>query len=613
MALSRHPAPLVTATPLMRARSSAKPGSFEREIRNFVLGALLFLLFLTGLLLLAYRNLASFALEEGKERLKAQAVAVAARMSALPATFAFENPRVSALLRTARARQGALYSLEGKRISSASFLPDSDLSPERLTARERPGEGEVTGKATGTGGLEMYSVSVSFEKGTLLIVYDISTLERIETTERILMFVVPASALALVVLVIPFLRRLFQPIDALTATARGADRVLETNHGQRRDEAEGAIATFALTIEELKRRTEQLEELRRQAQERADALAVTAETLVRSHPGGLLVAGAAGQISEANASALSVLGLDRGVLGKDAQQVFEDVPVVARALASGAKGEATLASEFSLGDATLSRRLALTAVPVVDAGGRYLGTILFIEDRTVTRRLERELNLKRELASLGEMSAGIAHEFRNATATILGYARLATRAKDQESLSRHLAAIQREGEHIAKVTGDFLLFARPERMTISTVDLSDLILDVAGEEGVSLAPVETSLAKGPLLVKADSALLRQALVNLLRNAAQSAADGQREPSVQISAFRSDSSTFIAVEDSGAGIPEDVLPKLFLPFFSTKEGGTGLGLAIVAKIATLHGGTIRVEPPARLGGARFVLEIPNRPS
>ncbi len=230
-----------------------------------------------------------------------------------------------------------------------------------------------------------------------------------------------------------------------------------------------------------------------------------------------------------------------------------------------------------------------------------------IEERTAVKRLERELSFRRELAALGEMSAGIAHEFRNATAAILGYARLAGAAGDAEARARHLARIRSEAEHVARVTGDFLLFARPERLHLAPVALAPLVEEVLAE-GRATCPGAAFSAEGAFPeFEADAALLRRALVNLVRNAAEAAGDGGRvavrgEPT-------GDGGLALVVEDSGPGVSPEAAKKLFVPFTSTKEGGTGLGLSLVAKIAALHGGSVAASRSAALGGAAFRLDLP----
>jgi signal transduction histidine kinase len=487
-----------------------KVRSFEREVRLVVVGGVLFLLFLAALSLVGLRNVASWGIGESEGSVAARTRTVVERLQIVgdPSVALGGDPGVAQLLRDGGARYAAVYDSEGNRLGEARFLPDAALAPAKLRSEDRPRAGvaliqDQTGLAP-----PGVAVSVAFAGGRRLlrVLYDGSGLVAARRNVRVLSWIVPLSAVVLVLLVFPFFRRLMRPIDALTETARDAGAVISVVAGREamgRDETERAIATFQRTIEELKRRTAELEDLRRREQERADDLAVRAESLVLS-----------------------------------------------------------------------------------------------------TTRLERELSSQRELARLGEMSAGIAHEFRNATATILGYARLAGQTDDATTRSRHLSAIASEAEHVARVTGDFLFFARPERLDAQETDLEPLVEEIAADQrrltpAVSIE-TEGTFAAAPI----DAALFRRALVNLLRNACE-ASGGRvvlRGEGIVAGASR------VAVEDDGPGIPFDILPKLFTPFFSTKESGTGLGLALVAKIAGLHGGEVSVGRSVALGGARFVLSF-----
>ena len=492
-----------------------KAGSFEREIRLAVLGGVLFLLFLAALSLVVLRNVAAWGVGESEAAAAARARVVVERLQTAgdPVLALSGSAGVARLLRDEAVRAAALYDSEGNRLVEAGFLPDAGISPPTLKAAERPRGATPVVKGERTLSPPGVTVSVAFAGGRriLRLLYDSSSLAAAERNVRLVSWIVPLSAVVLVALVFPFFRRLMRPIDALKETARDAGLVvppLPPPAGPaRRDEAEQAVQTFQRTIEELRLRTSELEDLRRREEERADSLAIRAESLVLS-----------------------------------------------------------------------------------------------------TTRLERELSSQRELARLGEMSAGIAHEFRNATATILGYARLASQAGDETARARHLAAISAEAEHVARVTGDFLFFARPERLDLSETELGPLAEEIAAEQR-GLTPALSVSAEGefgPATI--DAALLRRALVNLVRNACEAAASRVviRGEGVVGGAVR------LAVEDDGPGIPPDVLPKLFTPFFSTKESGTGLGLALVAKIAVLHGSEVSVGRSASLGGARFVLSIPRTP-
>ncbi|MEO8585925.1 MAG: ATP-binding protein [Acidobacteriota bacterium] len=586
--------------------------AFEREVRIVIVGGLATLLFLAGTAVVVLRNTAAWGGGENLRRLTAETRAVADRLGGSPdpaLAFVSDAP-VTRLLRELNARGAALYDARGDRLAEASFLPDAGLAPGALPPGERPAPDPVVAGADG--GTPSITIALPGATRILRVAWDGTPSVEARRNARILSVAVPAAAGVLVLLVVPFLRRLAEPIDALTETAKGAGGLVPAARAGG-DEAETAIATFQRTVEELKKRTGELEGLRRSEQRRADDLAVTAETLVRSHPGGLVVVDAAGRLTRANAPARDLLSLGEGSLAAGAEAAIEKVPALRAAVEAARTGSPTLSLELTIGKGADARLVELTAVPILDSGKSILGVLLFLEDRTSTRRLERELSSRRELAALGEMSAGIAHEFRNATGTILGWARLAAKTGDPVARGRQLDAIQAEAEHVARVTGDFLFFARPEQLEAGPCDLRALAFEIAEEQRV-LTPgvrVEATGTFAPAI--ADPALVRRALVNLVKNACEAAAAGGRAGRVVV---RGEGATGgfarIAVEDDGPGVSAEAAGKLFVPFYSTKDTGTGLGLALVAKIALLHGGAVTVERSPELSGARFVLTLPAAP-
>lgn len=612
-------------------RKTHQPPSrpFQREVLLFVAGGFAFLLALSVLALAAFRGATRWGNSEARGRLVAEARGAAASLAGSPraATELATGSRTAALLLRARALQASLYGVDGLQVAEAGYLPGAGRSPGRLAEAERPADDPVVSMAGPEGADAVVSVELP-SREVLRVTFDGSRLAESLRNERILTVVVAVGGLALLVLVVPFLRRLMRPIDALEETARGADAVVppaREGAGEgarpRGNEADEAVDTFRRTIVELRLRTGELETLRRTEQERADALAVTAGTLVRSHPGGVLVVGASGTLSEANAPALAMLSLSRADLGRPASEAFRDWPVAAAAVERAAGGEATAGIELFASEATSSRVLGLTVVPVVAPEGLRLGTLVFLEDRTTTRRMEKELSRRRELAALGEMSAGIAHEFRNATGTLLGWARLAAAAGDDASRDKALAAVRAEAEHVSRVTGDFLLFARPERLAPGPVDLLALASEVAAEERMAAPGLAIEARGAACPLEGDAALLRRALVNLVRNAREAAAAGGREGRVLVTVAVSAAGgepgraaaggrlARVTVEDDGPGIPPESEERIFVPFFSTKDSGTGLGLPLVAKIAALHGGSVETGRSPDLKGALFVLSLP----
>ncbi len=255
--------------------------------------------------------------------------------------------------------------------------------------------------------------------------------------------------------------------------------------------------------------------------------------------------------------------------------------------------------------------------------------------RSEVARLERELGetrgqLKRarELAALGEMAAGIAHEIRNPLGSIKLYARmlvddLADRAGEQQTAEK----IARAVDGLNAVVGDVLAFSRDMSLELAEIDLVDLCEHAVAccKDRVETCRVRIDLGGVAGSCVADASLMHQALVNVVRNACDALGElpeGEsrvvrlitRESSVLDESGQRVAMRSIVVADSGPGIPSEVRARMFNPFFTTRASGTGLGLAIVHRILDAHGGRIAIDTDSEaggLGGARVELFIPTQ--
>ena len=243
-------------------------------------------------------------------------------------------------------------------------------------------------------------------------------------------------------------------------------------------------------------------------------------------------------------------------------------------------------------------------------------------------RLRRELNSanaqvqrSRRLSALGEMAAGIAHEIRNPLAAIQLYAGMAAEDLQDENLSSRDEALSNVRKIASAVRGmsaivnDVLSFSRgtdPERLMLNSTELLDRVVAANGP-GIDQAQVHVvrkDLGREPLTVYADAGLIQQALLNLVRNAVD-AMSAESEPRVlTLDVVRDEVGVVVRVADTGPGVPEDCLDRIFNPFFTTRSTGTGLGLAIVHRIADAHGGSIAVHREPGRGGAVFALSLPD---
>src|SRR3954470_7434898 len=216
--------------------------------------------------------------------------------------------------------------------------------------------------------------------------------------------------------------------------------------------------------------------------------------------------------------------------------------------------------------------------------------------------MAQQVRLQDNMASLGEMSAGIAHEFKNSLATISGYSQMLASDANQET--REFAQkISAETQNLTRIVTDFLNFARPRGMQREPLDLRSMLEDCARENGVALT-MENFPSQ--CTVEADPTALRQVFANLMRNSKEAEVAG-KPVAITAQAEEKGDQIVVRLSDNGSGIPADKLPKIFIPFFTTKAEGTGLGLALVHRIVTDHGGAVSVISSG--AGTTFTITLP----
>ena len=255
------------------------------------------------------------------------------------------------------------------------------------------------------------------------------------------------------------------------------------------------------------------------------------------------------------------------------------------------------------------------------------GQLLTLVDVTEAAEAEQVLRRQEALAAVGQAAAQLAHEIKNPLGSIrLGVAMLRDMTRDREAITT-IDLVERGIEHLSKLTLDVTQFSRRRALTLSEVDLSDLMSDsldlVAEKIQEKRTPVERSFPEEPLRGRWDEDQLRQVFVNLLANAVDASPS---ESPVTVTAGLAEvaagvrrngesgktvSGARVRIEDRGEGMDEQTRARIFEPFYTKKKKGTGLGLAIARQIVEQHGGQIRVESePGR--GTSFTIELPLNP-
>ena len=264
-------------------------------------------------------------------------------------------------------------------------------------------------------------------------------------------------------------------------------------------------------------------------------------------------------------------------------------------------------------DAAADRATHLgVSVSPIGAGGAVHGAICLFSDLTDIVELEEQLRLKDSLAQVGELTAGIAHEFRNGLATIHGYARLLDLDRLTPDMHPYVQGIRDETELLGAVVRNFLNFAKPAELVMGKVDVLAIVDRAADEVRADAVTHGGAMAiRGEFAsVPGDEVLLKQALSNLCRNAVEACTAVERPPLITIEGVvdRAQSVLRVAVIDNGPGVDPSVAQKIFRPFVTTRARGTGLGLALVQKIVVTHNGRVSVQSEPD-GGTRFTVTLP----
>jgi signal transduction histidine kinase len=350
----------------------------------------------------------------------------------------------------------------------------------------------------------------------------------------------------------------------------------------------------------------------RAASARAAASERLSTEIVESLTSGLLVAGMDGEVRILNPAGARLLGGVPAPPVQDIRALLADSPALAALIDECLRTrQPIIRRTVRVRERHAPIHVGATTSPLVDEGTIH-GAICLFTDLSAVMELEEQLRIQDSLGRLGELTAGLAHEFRNGLATIHGYGRLIDPAQLPPPYRPYIEGIRQETESLGQIVTNFLTFARPAQLTLTDVDLRGLVDRGADEVRADLQ------SKGGTIsvigqfphIDGDEVMLRQALSNLIRNAIEACVAASVVPRIDISGEVDLSQRLarLTLSDNGPGVDESLREKIFRPFFTTKSTGTGLGLALVQKIIVSHNGRITVgEGPS--GGARFQIFLP----
>lgn len=390
------------------------------------------------------------------------------------------------------------------------------------------------------------------------------------------------------------------------AVARVAAAARDLQRGARSSGGETEFMTAAL--EEAMTRLRQQE---RAMSLRAEASERVSGQIMANLTSGLLVVRGDGTVEMLNPAGRRLLGTaDASSIGHYREVLACAAPLADVVEECLSTGQPIVRRAIHLGGS--ASHVGVTVSPMREEQGPVQGAVCIFSDLSAVIELEEQLRLKDSLARLGELTAGLAHEFRNGLATIHGYARLLDPDHLPADFKTYVTGLRAETDSLREVVTNFLNFAKPTQLALAPVDMRTIVdraaeeirTDVAARGGVVWVHGEFASVLG------DEVLLRQAFSNLCRNALEACAEAGRSPQITIEAAveRPGGHLRIAVNDNGPGLDPALGERVFQPFVTGRTRGTGLGLALVQKIVVTHNGRVTAGR-SDAGGAAFHVTLP----
>ena len=339
---------------------------------------------------------------------------------------------------------------------------------------------------------------------------------------------------------------------------------------------------------------------------RAEASERLADQIVEGLTSGLVVVDRTGTVQAINPAAQRILEIDAKVTGQSFRDALKPATALTDLIAEALEVGSPIVRRTITLAGIKARYFGVTVSPIASTDGTLQAAVCLFTDLTAVVELEEQLRLKEALARLGELTAGLAHEFRNGLATIHGYGRLLDPATLPDQARTCVEGIRAETTALGEVVTNFLRFARPEQMTMAPVDLKAVIQRAI--EDVPGATAVVQLEGNFATIDGDDVLLRRAFSNLVRNSLEACADAGMPARVYVRSDITPQGVQLVFEDNGPGFSPEYLAKAFQPFATTKANGTGLGLAIVQKVIVSHNGHITAGNRPE-GGAQFRVRFP----
>ncbi len=501
-------------------------------------------------------------------------------------------------------------SIEAKRLwfaTIASKLP-SNLIPEMA------GKLLTSNFTTVTRGIESeyyYVNPITTKSGRYLLVLsgDNHELAFFDDSQW-LIFVTGIIASIIMAIIYLFLSRsIFSPFRRIKNKAKQAGRELEISF----DDADAIVAEYSSVISELREKERQLLKLNAEITHKADSLEQFNDYLLASINSGIITVDNEGIIKTLNNSAQTILNInDESVIGRTCSEIFTNDNSLSTIITESIlnkENQNYRELEFVSND---NRKLLLGIATsnITDSKKESIGVAVLMNDLSEITQLRKELENRQKLATLGEMTGGLAHQLRNSMGAMSGYLTLLKRRSEKKGFEDDsIEALINESREAQDLVERFLHFSKPLQLNCETLIINDLIRDVVESMQVrgNCEKITFEVSNQPLVsVDLDGLLFKQALTNIIDNSINSYESGQGTVNIFLESANNEIS--IKIQDFGCGIKPDNLEKIFTPFYSSRPSGCGLGLPLAGKIINMHSGRVMVE--SELGkGTIFCIILP----
>ncbi len=365
------------------------------------------------------------------------------------------------------------------------------------------------------------------------------------------------------------------------------------------------------TAERVSTKIEQIGQRMRNVEEVFSALKENLDQVLGNLQDGILLFTGDGRAVLVSEAAQRFLHIESdNILGLQAREIFDSSSVLGRTLREAFDAGVTLVQEEVLTET--GRRIQASVDFIYDDHTRMgLGALVTLHDLESVEQIESELELSRRMSAIGRLTAGVGHEVKNPINAIVVHLELLKNklGGDNAPATRHLEVIDAEIHRLDRVVQTLVDFSRPVELQLREQDLRKVIGDVLAlaDEELSTRNVklEGRLPDHPLIANVDADLLKQAAINVIQNGAQAMPNGGK---LRVTLQEDRKMAVLRIADEGAGIPPEILEKIFDLYFTTKSGGSGIGLAMTYRILQLHHGSVDVQSTVGRG-TEFSLRIP----